>query len=268
MTKLIAVTLSDGSLDKKRYTVSFTEDEDVVKRLVEEFKEIEGINLNWKLDKQENSLRARVYSKELVEKMLKLTASFRTRAYNIHPRNPEIESENYPDTEIPKECFSEKEKIRNFLRYYSTCDGGPEFSAYERGDIGKIQLHVGIKIGCKNPIIKEQIYGMLKKMKINSSIKKDGISIRKLDEIEKFQKEIGFLDEAKVRRGKLFRGYSKNDVVRLMLICGSFTKESNWINKNFETKEEFQNFMLECMKLINDKKGLSDITKQKLSIVI
>ena len=41
--KLIAVILADGSVDKKRYTISFTEDERVVKRLVKEFNEFEDI---------------------------------------------------------------------------------------------------------------------------------------------------------------------------------------------------------------------------------
>ena len=123
--KLIAVILADGSVDKKRYTISFTEDERVVKRLVKEFNEFEDIKLKWKLDKQINSYRARVYSKKLTNLLYTYSPSFRMRAYSKHPIHPTNSNQDMPPTKIPKTCFSNKKSITEFLKYYITCDGGP-----------------------------------------------------------------------------------------------------------------------------------------------
>ena len=266
--KLIAVILSDGSVDLKRHTVSFVEDRKVVERLIQEFKVVNNIDLNWKVDMQKNSLRARVYSKKLVDYLLKFSPSFRTRMYNRHPINPTGRKDNqYPNTKIPQNFLMNTKKIKLFIRYFATCDGGPEFSVYERKDNTCIQLHVGIKIGCDNPIIKKQLYLMLKAIGINANIKKDGISIRKMSEIERFHKLIGFLDESFVRRGILFKGYAKNDVVKLMILCGNITKQKPiWITKNFLSLDEIKKFLLNCIKIINKQQELRKFLNQKLNI--
>ena len=193
LNKLLAITLSDGSVDKKRYTVEFTEAKEVVNKFISEIKQIGDLKINWKIDEHKNSFRARAYSKELVNLMTKFSPTFRTRSYNQHPKNPE-NKKGYPSTEIPKECFSKK-FIRTFLRYYSTCDGGPTFSVYERKDKNCLQLDMSIKIGCENPKLKQQIHEMLKKIRIKSNRTKNGISIKKIDDIEKVHKKIKFVDE-------------------------------------------------------------------------
>ncbi len=250
LVELIAVLLADGSIDKNRYTVSFTEDKDVVEKYTKNFSEINGIKLNWKLDAQENSMRARVYSKNLCEFLYQKISSFRTRPIGIHPttliQQPTIEEQQHPKITLPGFIINDKENALTFLQAFATCDGGPEFSVYERnGNI--LQLHMAIKIGCDNPSLRKQILDMLKSMEINSRERKDGITIKKLSEIRKFYEKIGFLNESKVRRGKLLKGFRKNDVVKLMLICGKLSEEGQWINRNFENKESFQGFLKDCM---------------------
>ncbi len=264
LNKLIAITLSDGSVDRKRYTVEFTEAEEVVNRFISEIKQIGDLKINWKTDKYKNSLRARTYSKELVKLMMKFSPTFRTRSYDKHPRNPENEN-GYSSAEIPKECFSKK-FIRTFLRYYSTCDGGPNFSVYKRKDKNCLQIDMSVKIGCENPKLKQQIYDMLKKIGIQSNIIKNGISIKKIEEIKKFHKKVKFIDESKVRRGKLFKGFKKNDVVKLMILCGSLTKKLNWINKNFENISDIEKFLITCIQQSNNKIELNKIILTKLNI--
>jgi hypothetical protein len=264
--KLIAVLLSDGSVDLKRYTVSFTEDKDVVMRLIEEFNEIGNIKLNWKVDKHVNSYRARVNSKKLVNLLTEFTPSFRMRAFNTHPRNPEkLEDSQFPPTKIPDECFS-GENARQFLKYYATCDGGPEFSVYKRNDRDIIQLHMGIKIGCNNPKIKNQIHGIFRILDLNPIEKDTGFIIKNLTEIRRFHETIGFLEESKVRRGKLFKGFAKNDVVKMMILCGLLREKSNWFNKNFKSIEESNNFLIECIKRINNKQELNSFVEGRLNI--
>ncbi len=268
-TKLFAVLLSDGSVDKKRYTVSFTESDQVVKKLVNEFEKIKDIEIKWKLDKHLNSLRARAYSKNLVHLLFSFSPSFRSRQYNVHPKNPwNSEKNEYPKTKIPEHCFSSKKKIRTFLKYYSTCDGGPEFSIYQRKDRNIFQLHMGIKIGCKNLNIKNGIYNMLKTLGINATKKSDGIVIRKMTEIKKFHIYVGFMNESKVRRAKLFNGYKKNEVVTLMIFCSGLTKKYKWINKNFQNIAELEKFLIDCIKNINNKNKLNEIIDQKLNQIV
>lgn len=249
---LIAVVLADGSLDKKRYTVSFTEDKELVDHLIGEFKEIEEIKLNWKVDVQFNSTRARVYSKKLVQLLQQFIEETRTRPYNVHPRSPTKRSNSYPHIILPKECFI-PENSREFLRYYISCDGGPEFSVYKRSS-GSIQIHYGIKIGCKNPWLKKQIKKLLNLFQIKANEKENGLVIRDLNSIKIFKEKIGFLEESKIRRGKLFQGFRKNDVIKLIVLCGFLTSKSNWINKNFNSINELKNFLLTCLNLIKDNK--------------
>lgn len=266
--KLIAVLLSDGSVDLKRYTVSFTEDKNVVMRLIEEFNEIGNIKLNWKVDKHVNSYKAKVNSKKLVNLLTEFTPSFRMRAFNIHPKDPEkSEDSQFPPTKIPQECFSE-ENAKEFLKYYATCDGGPEFSVYKRNDRNIIQLHMGIKIGCINPKIKNQMYGIFEILGLNPIEKDTGFIIKNLAEIKKFHETVGFLEESKVRRGKLFKGFAKNDVVKLMIFCGLLREKSNWFNKNFKSIDEANNFLVECIKRVNNQKEVSSFVKEKIHISV
>lgn len=249
ITKLVAVLLSDGSIDEKRNTVSFTESKDIVEKLVREFQQINGLVINWKVDKQKNSYRARAYSKKLVNLLKKHLESFRTRPYNIHPKSTKKpKDKRYPNIKIPNEIIDDKEKLRNFLQYYCTCDGGPIVSVYKRSNRGLIQIDYGIKIGCKNPTLRYQLKRFLKVFNIKANEKPDGLEIGNLKGIKIFSKEIKFLEESKVRRGKLFNGFKKNDVLNLIIFCGNLSSKSFWINKNYKNIDDLKRFLLKKSK--------------------
>ena len=267
---LIAVLLADGSVDKKRNTVSFTEDKDLVQNFIQEFQEINNFKIDWKVDLQKNSMRARAYNKKLVTLLLEKVQTFRTRPFNVHPITSEKNVGGIePKPVIPKTCFNNLREAREFIKYYASCDGGPEFSIYKRKS-GQIQLHIGIKIGCKNSFLRRQILKLLKKFEIEGQERQDGIVIRSVEMIAKFNKMIGFLEASKVRRGERFKGFSKNNVVKLMLMCSLLTKMGNWINKNFTTLNELENFLVACLNLINkrEKKKLLEFLKAKLNTEI
>lgn len=268
---LIAVILADGSVDKKRYTVSFTEDEELVKSLIKEFKEIDGIKIDWKIEPQINSCRARAYSKKLVGQLLSFTESFRTRPYNVHPKDPiEYNNPEYPKVKIPDECFKNIENARGFLRHYVSCDGGPEFSVYVRRDRNLIQIHYGIKIGCKNPSLRKQLGKLFKFFQVRTRERDDGLVIENMKNILLFKRKIGFLETTKVRRGKFLRGFYKNDVIKLIILCGVLTQKGTWINKNFESTENLKTFLLNCIRLIKDNQtnNLLDLLFQRLGVNI
>ncbi len=253
IVKLSAIILSDGDIDFKRYTTSFTESKEVVESIISELQEIEGIKLNWKVDKHHNSYRARVYSKKLARIMQNFIKSFRTRPHGVYPfcadkncKECKNRKATYKEIKLPPMSHNDK---MNFLRYYSTCDGGPTFRVRQRKS-GSVQIDYAIKIGCCNPSLRKQIAEMFIAFDINASIKPDAVEIRDLESIKKFYNKIGFLDSSNVRRGRLFKNYKKNNVLKIIMLCGALTKKGHWITKNFKNINNTEKFLVNLISLV------------------
>ncbi len=255
---MLAVILADGSVDfGPRYTTTFTEQPEVVRRLVTEFGSIDGLKIAWKIDRLHNSLRARAYGKDLTDLIGHLMRTTRTRKFETYPRSPTGKI-GYPRTKLPRPIFQHKKLASEFLRYYSTCDGGPEFQVYRRTS-GPIQLGTGIKIGCFNPHLRKQLSALFNGLGVQVSVRKDGLAITSLNAMEKFRQSIGFLGESRVRRGKLSRGFPKNDVVDMMIVCRRISKKKQWMNRNFSQVEPFESFLQECLRSIRDARRFREL---------
>lgn len=252
---MLAVILSDGSVDfGLRYTTTFTEQPEVVRRLVKEFSSMDGLKIAWRIDRLHNSLRARAYGKDLTDLIGRLATTTRTRKFETFPKSPNGKT-GYPRIRLPRPIFESKRVASEFLRYYSTCDGGPEFRVY-RSKRGFIQLDTGVKVGCSNPHLRKQLRTLFNQLGVKVMDRKDGLEISSLAAIEKFRQFVGFLEESKVRRGKLFRGFPKNDVVDLMLVCHRISNKEQWINPNFSQIEPFESFLQEILRSIRDASRL------------
>lgn len=252
---MLAVILADGSVDfGLRYTTTFTEQPEVVRRLVKEFEHIDGLEIAWKTDRLHNSLRARAYGKDFTDLIGRLVTTTRTRKFETYPRSPTGRT-GYPRIKLPRAIFESKKINSEFLRYYSTCDGGPEFRVYRRTN-GYIQIETGIKIGCFNPHLRKQLKLLFKRLDIDTLEREDGLELKSLDTMEGFRKSVGFLEESRVRRGKLFRGFLKNDVVDLMILCRRISKKYQWINPNFSQIEPLESFLQESLRSIRDARRL------------
>lgn len=255
---MLAVVLADGSVDfGTRYTVTFTEDSAVVERLVKEFSHTDNLQIKWSIDKLVHSARARAYGRPLTEIFRSLVGTTRTRKFETHPKSTR-EGTGYPRITLPKEIGENLKTAREFLRYYSTCDGGPEFSVYKRTN-GWIQIHIGIKIGCTNPYLRQQLKSLIELDGIPTSERQDGLRISSLRGIEMFRNDIGFLEESKVRRGRLFRGFPKNDVVSLMILCRRTSLRNQWIKSKFDRVEELETFLRACIHVIRNESQLADM---------
>lgn len=169
-------------------------------------------------------MRARAYSKKLVDMLLEKVSVFRTRPFNVHPIAKEISHELEP---TPKNTPRVLWRFRNGKKFL-------------------------------------KIFG------INARERKDGIIIRAIEDIIKFSREISFLRESKVRKGKRFSGSAKNDVLKLMIMCSLLTSMGNWINKNFSNINELQNFLLTSLRFIENYaiKDLVEFLKIKLNMEI
>ena len=89
--------------------------------------------------------------------------------------------------------------------------------------------------------------------------KRDGgcrIEFESLEAMERFRDSLGFLEESNVRRGKLARGFPKNDVIALAIICRRISNRKQWINRNFVEIEPFERFLQECLRSIRDARRL------------
>ncbi len=255
---MLAVILADGSVDfGLRYTTTFTEQPEVVIRLVREFKSIDGLKITWKTDRLHNSLRARAYGKDLTDMIGRLVRTTRTRKFETYPKSPTGKI-GYPRIRLPRPIFENEKLASEFLKYYSTCDGGPEFQVYRRTS-GPIQLGTGIQIGCFNPHLRKQLKTLFNGLGIQLSERKEGLTIKSLEAMEKFRQSIGFLEESKVRRGKLFRGFPKNDVVDFMIICRRISMKRQWINPNFSKTEPLEGFLQECLRSIRDARRFKEL---------
>ncbi len=102
----------------------------------------------------------------------------------------------------------------------------------------------------------KQLKTLFNTLGVEASERKDGLAIISLEAIEKFRQSIGFLEESKVRRGKLFRGFAKNDVVDLMIICRRISKRRQWINRNFNQVEPLERFLQEILRSIRDTRRI------------
>jgi hypothetical protein len=255
---MLAVILADGSVDfGLRYTTTFTEQPEVVERLVKEFSKVNGLKIKWTLDKLHNSLRARAYGKSVTDLIGSLVATTRTRKFETYPRSPSGRS-GYPRIRLPREIFESKRIASEFLRYYSTCDAGPEFIVYRRSN-GYIQLGTGIAVGCGNPHLRRQLKTLFPIFGIKTIDRKEGLEIKSADALKNFRKSIGFLEESKVRRGKLFRGFPKNDVVDLIILCRQVSRKYQWINPNFSQIGPLEKFLQETLRSIRDARRLRNL---------
>lgn len=255
---MLAVILADGSVDfGPRYTTTFTEQPEVVERLAKEFSKENGLKISWKLDKLHNSLRARAYGKDLTNLIGSLVKTTRTRKFETYPKSPSGRS-GYPRIVLPREIFRSRRIASEFLRYYSTCDAGPEFIVYRRLN-GYIQFGTGIVVGCCNPHLRNQLKALFLMFGIKTLERREGLQIKSLDGLEKFSKSIGFLEESQVRRGKLFRGFPKNDIVDLMILCRQISRKYQWINPNFSEIEPLEKFLQETLRSIRDARRLRNL---------
>jgi hypothetical protein len=221
-----------------------------VMRLVQEFSKIQGIPLQWKIEKHHNSVRARTYSKHLLTELYKFSSTFRTRPCSQHPACKDKRTckvcrpeGGYPTIQVSPVIFPTKAEKRDFLRYHASCDGGVSISVYRRKDSKYLQLSKEIKLGSTNPQIRALIKGLLADFDFQRPLERtDGIVFRNHDDFVRFDKEIGFLEQAKVKRGR-FKGLSKNELLSLAIKCGYQTEKRYWINP-LKTKESVIRYIL------------------------
>ncbi|MHA1410580.1 MAG: LAGLIDADG family homing endonuclease, partial [Candidatus Odinarchaeia archaeon] len=178
---------------------------------------------------KERGITLRVFDKNLVSEMLKISPSFRTKACDSFPKCTcichktnkkcqkctDIYGKKWPLVKIKKGFFKNKKQICSFLQVYASCDGYP--SIFPRPHSwSKVERIVAIV--CQHPLLKQQLSHLLSRVGIDHKIKKDGLFMRSKSSIKKFKDKIGFYPGVKMTgNSKYWKGLTKNHVLGIIL---------------------------------------------------
>lgn len=127
LIKLAIMALGDGWVEKDRIGYS-SKDRALLKYFSKLVKKLTGKNA--KISKGDRAFRAVVYSKELVEKLKKLSPTFRTKAYKNNEKISEcqpiiLEGIKYPPAKIPEIVFQlPRDEIVEILQLIFSMEGG------------------------------------------------------------------------------------------------------------------------------------------------
>ncbi len=120
---------------------------------------------------------------------------------------------------IPEFIMTEKnlEIVAKYLRIIASTDGGVAFYHNKRND-GYIRAERHIIVGCKNPVVRNQIQELFSKLDIKTRIVKEGLRISGRENLERFRDKVGFIPGCLVTSKSFrWRGYTKNEVLNFMM---------------------------------------------------
>jgi hypothetical protein len=150
---------------------------------------------------------------------------------------------NYPVIELSDNLIRIATQKKEFLKYFASCDGGVSISVSQRNDNNCLQVYISIKIGSTNPQLKALLKQMLEDLGFTKVLShRSGLYLKNLEVFIKYQREIGFLPEARVKRGN-FQGFTKNEMLNLGAKCKNLSTNGYWINK-LRTKEKVLEYIL------------------------
>lgn len=174
----------------------------------------------------------RLVNNRLAEELFRLSPSYRTKACGIFPKcqhlnkkmssclifgTIKIKGIEYPQARLPQNIFNDKKLAREFLKIYASCDGGVSVVP-AKNTKGSNFLIRKIFISVKHPTVSDQLTRLLRVLGYNPSQYKDQIRLVRREDIEKFQKEIGFIENLKISNdSKFLNGFEKNEVLKMVI---------------------------------------------------
>lgn len=231
--ELVALCLSDGGIGFSSSTmyIHFTSSSNVLldffKREIRKFS-----NAKIHVQHKPRGTTLRVYDKDLVQDLLAISPSYRTRPCNHFPKCPILKKKEkiptygihehlfhnglvFAEVAIPEDLFRTQLDKARFMRIYTTCDGYPSifprkhsWSAVERM----------VAIVCHHPFLKKRLHEILFNLRIPHKIKPYSLVMRSQDAIRKFKEKIGFVDGVLMTgNSRYWRTYQKNEVLDIIL---------------------------------------------------
>jgi len=230
--KLVSLCLSDGGIGYSSETsyIHFTNKSDILLDLFK--KEIRKFTSS-KIHEQKKprGITLRIFDKNLVNELIKISPSFRTKPCNHFPicpylksdkinlrlKHPHVKSNGFvwSEIKIPESLFRNKKDKSEFLKIYISCDGYP--SIFPRKDSWSAVERI-VAIICHHPMLKQRLSELLDDLKVPYTVKENSLEMRSKEAIEKFEKEISFVDNVKMTgNSKYWEGITKNEILRKIL---------------------------------------------------
>jgi hypothetical protein len=252
LTLLSAYLLSDGGLTprgKESWTVYFRNKDPLV---IDSFQEILKLCTNrygYRSKRRGGSFNVKLHSSELGRKLLKISNSYRTKACMTKPACPFAKGDgrprclkcektsnrgiSYPKVNIPDIVFESSRIAKDFLRIYSTCDGGVSVTVGRKAE--KTFLVRRVFISVKHPTIKTRLMELLKILGYNPYYYDRQIRLTKKEDILRFEREINFLDGAEVSKdSRYLHGHKKSEILKR--VSDSYTRPREMLDFMFSKR--------------------------------
>jgi len=243
LVHLIGILLTDGGvsrLTKNLYETYITNNSEVLLKLFKEcISKLFGHQKFYEYESKTVS-KVKVVSNYIANFLFSLSLSYRTRPCDTYPKCRKSEDhisckscepENgYPPVRIPQFILKGKDKIKKeFLKVVFSAEGCVEFYENRYKSKNKVGLQRRVSLSCYNPHLLKQYSEILRSLGFKISITKTEIRIGGKNQLMKFKKEIGFLNNIYVsRKSKYWNGYDKKELLELVL--------SSYLNTKSQTK--------------------------------
>ena len=227
LVKLIAMLYTDGCVSKHRlnsWRITFSNSSrTAIDLFIDSLVSVFGVSKN---RVKVTMMMDRYYfavltSKEIGKWLIDRFGTFRTLKFK---------NGKYPPASIPVDLLITTGNVQTFLKIVFSMDGGVKF--YVANNKGNYKwLEKNISLACHHPRLRKQYKKLLKSIGVKSvNITADNvIKIRRKENLEKFAKEIGFINGiATTRHSKFWIGVSKNKVLQMMV--DSYRNPSEYIS--------------------------------------
>ena len=231
---LSAFLLTDGGISskEKNWLIYFrNKDKEIIKNFQEILKEFTG-KFGYVSKRKDGTDYVRRVDNNLAKNLFKLSPSYRTKACNIFPKCQHLSGKlsscllfgtikvngvEYPKAQIPKLIFKNNKLANKFLKIYASCDGGVSVVP-AKNKRGSLFLVRKIFISVKHPTLSDHLTELFKNLGYNPSQFKDQIRLTKREDLQKFHKEINFIEGSKISNdSKFLNGLEKNTVLTMVI---------------------------------------------------
>lgn len=206
LARLIGLLLTDGSLSQikktKVWRISFISNSE---ELVNEFEKLAfdlfGLRFRKVLYKGAIEIKHTINS-EFAKELLSYSPTYRTL----------VKDSKETEAKIPEFIRNNQNLAREFLKYAFTGDGTIIFN------IGKARYGYRfdrcVKLYCEHSELRKQYFELLQILSYKPTMLKDAVLLRKPENIQKFAKEIGFVEDVKISGNGLWKGITKADLLQ------------------------------------------------------
>jgi len=210
LLKLHIMLLADGGIveRKRTYKIYLTNNSEILQEIFKmSARKIFKIK-HFIRDDSRGTPQVIFHSKNAARELFKLSPSYRTLKHA---------NGSFPPAKLTQTVFKiPLKRQKELLQLLFSLEGSISVTFQKRKE--KTQILPRIKLACKHPTLQKQFFMWLQRLGFQPTREKEGIYLRKLTDIKKFAKEIGFVKGVKIGgKAKFFEGVEKNKLLSTIL---------------------------------------------------